>query len=105
MRGKALLVVAALMALLPSSAHAVSVSRAELNGGQLRVEGSAAASVQVTVTAIPSTHMALGTSGSSGAFRVESSSFRSDTCRVTVSDGGRTADAEATLSGCTPVST
>jgi hypothetical protein len=105
MRGKTSLLVAALLLLTPSSAFAVTVSRAELNGGQLRVEGrNAAPGVQVRVTAIPSTNMAPGSADSSGSFRVEASGFRSDSCRVTVSDGGRTADAEATLSGCTPSS-
>lgn len=90
---------------VPSSAFALTVSRAELNGGQVRVEGrNAAPGAQVKVTAIPATHTALGNADSSGGFRVEASGFRSDTCRLTVSDGGRTADAEATLSGCTPSS-
>jgi hypothetical protein len=100
---KALLVSLAAMALLPSSAMAVSVSRAELSSGQLRVEGAAAAGAPVTVTSDTST--ATGSSSSSGSFRVEASSFRSSNCRVTVSDGGRTANAEATLSGCTPAGT
>lgn len=87
---------------MPSSAFAVTVSRAELNGGNLRVEGrNAAPGVMVRVTAIPSTNMALGSADSSGNFRVEASGFRSDSCRVEVSDG-RTPDAQATLSGCTP---
>ena len=101
MARKVLLLIAAALLLSPSSAFAVTVSRAELGADRLRVEGTAAPGAQITVTAIPATHMALGNADSSGSFRVESSSFRSDTCRVTVSDGGRTADAEATLSGCT----
>jgi hypothetical protein len=103
MTRRALLVVAIAMLGIPSSAQAVTVSRAELSGSSLRVEGTAAANAQVQVTS--STHSASGTVDGSGRFRVESSSFRSDTCRVTVSDGGRTADVQATLSGCSPAST
>lgn len=105
MTRKLLLAVAAAVLLTPSSALALTISRAELSGGQLRVEGrSAAAGVEVRVTAIPATQTVVGTADASGGFRVESSGFRSATCRVTVSDGGRTADAEATLVGCTPTS-
>ena len=102
---KARLVSAALLLVGPSSALAVTVDRAELKSGQLRIEGrNAAPGAQVRVTAIPATHTAAANADSSGAYRVEASNFRSDTCRVTVSDGGRTADAEAALSDCTPVS-
>ena len=105
-RGVLLLVTAAVVLLTPSSALAVTVSRAELSGSQVRVEGSnAAPGVQVRVTSIPSASTAVGNADSSGRFRVEASGFRSDSCRVTVSDGGRTPDAEATLSGCTPTTT
>jgi hypothetical protein len=105
MRRFVLLLVAAALLLTPSSAFAVTVSRAELSGGQLRVEGAnAAPEVMVRGTAIPSTNMALGSADGSGNFRVEASGFRSESCRVEVSDGGRTPDAEATLSGCTPSS-
>ncbi len=104
-----LFLVATLLALTvliaPSKAFAVTVSRAELVEGQLHVEGAnAAPGVQVRVTAIPSTNMALGSANASGVFVVDASGFRSDSCRVEVSDGGRTPDAEATLSGCTPSS-
>ena len=100
MRGKSLLPIAgALLLLFPSSAFAVTVSRAELNSGRLKVEGRAAASAPITVTS--TTSRASGTSDGAGNFRVEASSFQAADCKVTVSDGGRTANATATLSGCT----
>src|SRR5690242_15538879 len=75
---------------------AITISRAELNGGQLRVEGSGAVpngSVVVNPGAVG------GTSDGSGAFRIERSSYSSSTCRVTVSDS--VSSATASLSGCT----
>lgn len=103
MARKAFLAVMAAFLAAPSSVSAVTVSRAQLSGSQLRVEGTAVAGGWVTVAS--STHMASASADSGGGYRIESSSFRSDTCRVTVSDGGRTADAQATLSGCSPPST
>lgn len=92
----------ALLSLVPASASALSVARAELRSGALRVEGGGAArGAQVRVTTTPTTSTASGTADSSGAYRIEASGFRSDTCQITVSDGV-TANAQATLSGCTP---
>ena len=87
-----------LVLLFPSSAFAVTVSRAELSSGRLKVEGRAAASAPITVTSTTST--ASGSADGAGNFRVEASSFQAPDCKVTVSDGGRTAAATATLSGC-----
>jgi hypothetical protein len=87
-----------LLTLAPAAAAAVSLTRAELSGSKLRIEGRGALpNTRVTVNGgQPS-----ATSDGSGAFRIESSSYtpRSD-CRVTVSDGSTSAT--ATLSGCTP---
>jgi len=78
---------------------AVTISRAELNSGQLRVEGSGALpNHTITITPGPVT----GTSDGSGAFRIETSRYSSPTCKITVTDG--TTSATATLSGCTPQS-
>jgi hypothetical protein len=96
---RALLLAALGLLVVPASASAVTVSRAELSGGNLRVEGRAAANATVTVASPEST--ASRSSDGSGNFRVETSGFRSSTCQVTVSDGGRTATATARLSGCT----
>jgi hypothetical protein len=45
---------------------AVSISRAELSGTKLRIEGQAAANRTITVNGV-----AMGTSDSTGAFRIE----------------------------------
>jgi hypothetical protein len=83
-----------------SAGAAISITRAELNGSQLRVEGRGALpNTKVTVDPGGVT----STSDSSGAFRVESSSYSSSTCKVTVGDGSTSAT--ATLSGCTPSGT
>ena len=75
---------------------AVVISRAELSGGQLRLEGQGA----IPNHAIAVNGSALGTSDGSGTFKIEVQPFSSSTCQVTVSDG--TTSAQATLSGCTP---
>ena len=91
----------AMLGLLASSADAaVTISRSELSGGQLRVEGSGALpNHTITITPGPLT----GTSDSSGSFRIETSPYSSSTCQVTVSDGATSAT--ASLSGCTPSAT
>jgi hypothetical protein len=75
---------------------AVTITRSELNSGQLRLEGQGA----VPNHAILVDGTALGTSDGSGAFKIQVQPFSSATCQVTVSDG--TSSAQATLSGCTP---
>jgi hypothetical protein len=99
---KILVVLFALSLLLvasPSAYAAVTVSRAELNGDRLRVEGrGAVANATVTVTSPEST--ASGRAEGDGDFRVEASGFRSSTCQVTVTDG--TTPVTASLSGCSP---
>src|SRR5947209_13226305 len=78
---------------------AVVISRAELSGSKLRVEGSGALpNHSISVTPGPVT----GTTDGSGAFRIESLTYSSPTCQITVSDGATSAS--ATLSGCTPQS-
>ena len=102
MRPAFLIALALLLLAVPPAFAAVSITRAELNGGQVRVEGRGAVpGVTITVSSPEST--ATGRADSAGSFRVEASSFRSSTCRVTVGD--RTSSAEATLSGCTPSAT
>src|SRR5712692_1870623 len=61
-----------------------TITRAELNAGQLRLEGSGALpnhSILVDGTA-------LGTSDASGAFKIQVQPFSSPTCVVTVNGGG-----------------
>src|SRR3954451_1747490 len=93
----AVLTTATLGVLGSSADAAVTISRSELNGGQLRVEGSGTLpSHTVTITPGPVT----GTSDSSGSFRIQQSPYSSPTCKVTVSDGATSVT--ASLSGCTP---
>ncbi len=81
----------------PAAQAAVSVTRAELSSGQLRVEGRGAVPNAVVTVTSPESSASSRADGS-GAFRVEASSYRSSTCRVTVSDGSTSAT--VSLSGC-----
>jgi Putative Ig domain len=86
---------------LPASASAVTVSKAQLSNGQLRIEGAGApAGVFVSVDG-GSGISAGGRADVKGAFKIQADNFRSNTCRVIVSDG-RGPVALPTLSGCTP---
>jgi probable HAF family extracellular repeat protein len=81
---------------VPAALAAIAVTRAELNGGELRVEGQGAqAGATITVDGV-----AMGTAASDGRFSIRRAGFTSLTCRITVSDG--VSSAQATLSGCTP---
>ena len=74
----------------------VSISRAELSGMQLRIEGQAAPNRTITVDGV-----AMGTSDGAGKFRLERAGFTAPAdCTVDVNDGSATA-ATARLSGCT----
>jgi hypothetical protein len=95
----AFVLLAALM-LPATSANAVTVSRAELKGGLLRLDGvNAAPGIFVTVAS--SSSFAGARSGPSGAYHVEAANFRADDCQVVVSDR-HTPIATVTLSGCNP---
>ena len=79
----------------PASA-AVTVSRAELSGTTLRLEGAATASRDITVDGV-----IMGRSDSGGRFRIERSGYTAPAdCTVDVNDGSATPRV-ATLSGCT----
>jgi hypothetical protein len=95
----ALSVVAALLLLLAMpgfSYAAVSVSRAEISGDRLRIEGTAAANRTITVDGV-----AMGSSDGGGQFKIERTGFTAPAdCTVDVNDGSATA-ATARLSGCT----
>jgi hypothetical protein len=95
--------VVATLALAPSAAYAaVSVTKASLSSGSLRVEGKGAkASATITVASPEST--ATARADSKGEFKVSASGYRSSTCKATVGDGSTSVT--ATLSGCTPAST
>ncbi len=92
--------VMAAVLIVPSVAlAAVSVTKASLSTGSLRVEGQGARS-NATITVSSPESSVTGRADSGGRFRVSASSFRSSTCKVTVGDG--VTSAVATLSGCTP---
>jgi hypothetical protein len=98
-RRRALIVSVAVVATLgvasASADAAITISRAELSGTQLRVEGSGAvANHAVTVT--PGS--VAGTSDANGAFKIQKDPYGSSTCQITVSDGSSSASAR--LSGC-----
>ena len=85
------------LALASVAEAAISVSRAELSSGRLRVEGTGAVPGNgVTVD----DKGVFGVADGAGSFRVEASNFSSPTCVVLVSDG--VTSTQATLSGCTP---
>ena len=75
---------------------AVTITRAEVSGSRLRIEGRAVANRTITVDGV-----AMGTSDGFGTFRIERDPFtRPADCTVDVDDGSGT-PAVATLSGCT----
>ena len=82
---------------LVEAAHAtVSVSRAEVSGDRLRIEGRATAGRPITVDGVQ-----MATSSSSGDFRIERSGYtRPADCTVDVNDGSAT-PTNVRLSGCT----
>src|SRR5919202_4206582 len=90
-------VVVTMAAFVPTAEAAVTVTRAELNSGQLRVEGTGALPNHL-ITVNPGN--VAGTTDASGTFRIQTSPYSSSTCQITVSDG--TTSATTTLSGCTP---
>jgi hypothetical protein len=91
-----LLVVIGVVVVTSIAQAAVSISRAELSGTQLRIEGQASANRTITVDGV-----AMGTSDAGGKFRIERSGFTAPAdCTVDVNDGSATA-ATARLSGCT----
>jgi hypothetical protein len=80
----------------PSAEATVRISRAELSGTRLRLEGTAAPNRTVTVNGV-----AMGTSDAAGNFKIERDAFSPPSdCQVAVDDGSGT-PATATLSGCT----
>jgi hypothetical protein len=92
------LAVALLIGLWPplTALAAVQITRSELNGGQLRIEGQGAVpNATMTVDGV-----ARGSADSTGRFRIEATNFSSPTCRVAVSDGATSV--QASLTGCTP---
>lgn len=68
----------------PAAYADVSVTRAELDRGRLRIQGEGAtANATIFVD-----NVARGTADDRGRFRIELENFNSPSCQVTVSDGG-----------------
>ncbi len=90
----ALSLVAVLLTATPAAA--ITTTRAELDGSELRIEGEdATPNSTITVDGV-----ALGSADGNGEFEIRESPFSSATCVVEVSDG---VDTESvTLDGCTP---
>src|SRR5829696_3128415 len=75
---------------------AVTISRAEVSGDRLRIEGSATASRPITVDGVQ-----MATSSSSGDFKLDRSGYTPPAdCTVDVNDGSA-APVNVRLSGCT----
>ena len=100
-RGRLALTLVSLTAMLTvalsgTAEAAVTVSRAEVSGDRLRIEGRAVANRPITVDGVQ-----MGASDGSGSFRVERSGYtRPADCTVDVNDGSAT-PANVRLSGCT----
>jgi hypothetical protein len=94
------LVLLGALVLPTASAYAATVSRAELKGGLLTLDGTNAAP-GIFVMVRSSSSLAGARSDGSGAYHVQAANFRADDCQVVVSDG-QTPIATVTLSGCTP---
>ena len=90
---------ASLLAVQVSALDSISVDRAELDDGVLRVEGQdAVPRAIVRVTSAESS--ASSPADNKGRFRVLASNFRSSNCQVTVTDGATSA--QVSLDECTP---
>jgi hypothetical protein len=90
-----LVLVAAVAAASPALAD-VRVSRAELNGTQLRLEGTAIPNRTIAVDGV-----AMGTSDGSGNFKIQRDPFAAPAdCTVDINDGSAT-PTSARLAGCT----
>ena len=78
----------------PPVVSSITITRSELNAGQLRLEGTGAKpNAPLTVNG-----QALGTADATGAFRLQTTGFSAPGCTATVSDG--TSSATAPLAGC-----
>ncbi|WP_448624930.1 PKD domain-containing protein [Geodermatophilus sp. URMC 64] len=86
--------------ILANSASAVTVAKAELKSGQLKVEG--VSTPGIFTIASSTTSSAGARSGADGRFVIQASDFTAPDCKITVSDGGRSPIMTAALSGCTP---
>src|SRR6476619_5423263 len=82
-----------------TAAGTLTVSTASLQGGQLRVEGSGAATGFISASS--TTSAAGARAGLDGKFKIQASGFTAPDCRVVLQDY-KSALLTVTLSGCTP---
>jgi hypothetical protein len=90
----------AALLILPAHASALTVSKAELKGGQLVLQGTNAAP-GIFVTAESTASSAGSRSDTKGTFKIGASAFKAPDCNIVVSDR-QTPSATVKLSGCTP---
>ena len=92
-----LAVAVVLVLMIPGTGNtAVSIGRADLSGGILRIEGTALPNRTITVNDVE-----MGTSGGDGRFQVERLGFAAPgDCTVEVNDGSAR-PASVRLAGCT----
>jgi len=86
-------------ALLAGQAGAVTATKTQLSGGQLRIEGQAAPGQ--FVIAESTTSAAGARADVKGLYKIQATGFTAPDCKVTIRDGS-TPTATVTLSGCTP---
>lgn len=85
---------------IPATASAVTVTKSQLSGGQLRIEGTGAALNQYVI-AESSTSAAGVRADLKGNFKIQATGFTSPNCWITVRDGS-TPTATVLIPGCTP---
>jgi hypothetical protein len=86
-------------ALRADAAGAVTATKSQLTGGQLRLEGQAARGQ--FVIAESTTSSAGARADQNGLFKIQATGFTAPDCKVSIRDG-QTPTATVTLSGCTP---
>lgn len=84
---------------LSGTASAVTSTKAQLSGGQLRLEGTSAPGI--FVIAESTTSAAGARADINGRYKVQASGFTAPDCKVTIHDGS-TPTATVALTGCTP---
>jgi hypothetical protein len=82
-----------------TAAGTLDVNTASLQGGQLKVEGSGAATGFISASS--TTSAAGARAGLDGKFKIQASGFTAPDCRVVLQDN-RSTLLTVTLSGCTP---
>ena len=90
----------AVQTLAAGTASAVTATKAELRGGQLRLEGTAGPGIRLIASS--TTSVASARVDINGQYKLTADGFTAPDCEVTISDGGQTPTATVALTGCTP---